>query len=150
MTPPTLWPPEALPATLHATAVSVAGRGVLIRGPAGCGKSSLALQLMALGAGLISDDLVTLIAHDAEVELARPPGVPDAVRIEARGIGPLRVAAAAPVLCNLIVDMGTVEADRLPPPRSVRLGEADIPTLRKVDNPAFPAMVLHYLMQPST
>ena len=41
---------------LHATCVAVDGRGLLILGPSGSGKSALALQLIALGAQLVADD----------------------------------------------------------------------------------------------
>ena len=38
---------------LHATAVAVDGSGLLILGPSGSGKSSLAIEILALGADLI-------------------------------------------------------------------------------------------------
>jgi len=40
----------------HATTVAVAGRGLMIEGPSGSGKSALALELMAFGAELVADD----------------------------------------------------------------------------------------------
>ena len=40
---------------LHASCVAVAGRAVLITGPSGSGKSSLALTLLAHGAALVAD-----------------------------------------------------------------------------------------------
>jgi HPr kinase/phosphorylase len=48
--------PETTRLYLHASAVSLDGNGVLICGASGTGKSTLALQLMALGAELIADD----------------------------------------------------------------------------------------------
>ena len=45
---------------LHGSAVEIEGRAVLICGPAGAGKSTLAAGLIALGARLISDDLSIL------------------------------------------------------------------------------------------
>lgn len=41
---------------LHASCVALDGRGLLILGPSGSGKSALALELMALGADLVADD----------------------------------------------------------------------------------------------
>ena len=45
---------------LHASAVAIEGRAVLITGPSGSGKSGLALDIIALGARLVADDGVIL------------------------------------------------------------------------------------------
>lgn len=47
--------------TIHASAVSLAGRGLLILGASGTGKSGLALEMMSRGAVLIADDRVRLM-----------------------------------------------------------------------------------------
>ena len=57
--------------SLHATAVAVAGSGVLIRGAAGSGKSSLALALIEDPRGdskLVADDRVVLAAQGGALE----------------------------------------------------------------------------------
>ena len=46
--------------SLHATALEISGRAILIAGPAGAGKSTLAAELMREGARLLSDDLTVL------------------------------------------------------------------------------------------
>ncbi len=43
---------------LHASAVAVDGRGCLITGASASGKSTLALEMIALGAELVADDRV--------------------------------------------------------------------------------------------
>ncbi len=45
---------------VHGTLVRVAGSGVLLRGPAGSGKSDTALALIAAGHALVADDGVIL------------------------------------------------------------------------------------------
>ena len=45
---------------MQGTAVTAHGFGLLLVGSSGSGKSTLALQMMSLGAGLISDDIVAL------------------------------------------------------------------------------------------
>ena len=49
------------------TLVEVAAQGVLLRGPAGCGKSDTALALIAAGHRLVADDAVEL--HHADGQL---------------------------------------------------------------------------------
>jgi hypothetical protein len=44
----------------HASAVTVEGRAVAFVGPTGAGKTSLALQLVARGAGFLTDDVLAL------------------------------------------------------------------------------------------
>ena len=71
--------------TLHASCVALDGRGVLILGRSGAGKSSLALELMALGARLVADDRTVLHADDGAPVASCPPAILG--KIEARGVG---------------------------------------------------------------
>jgi len=48
----------AAPILVHATAIAIDGRAVLLRGPSGAGKSDLALRLIDAGARLVADDQV--------------------------------------------------------------------------------------------
>ena len=73
----------------HASCVAWQGRGALILGRSGAGKSALALQLMALGADLVSDDRTELLA-EADALTARAPATIQGL-IEARGVGLMRV-----------------------------------------------------------
>ena len=125
---------------LHASCVAVAGRGVLILGASGAGKSGLALQLMALGAQLVADDR-TIVTAEGETLSARAPA-PIRGLIEARRVGLLRAPALdrAPVV--LAVDMEQAETDRLPPERTARILDRSVPLLRRVDRPYFPAAIL--------
>ena len=131
------------PQTVHASAVAVDGRGLLITGASGSGKSSLALQLIALGATLVSDDRVVLRQrHEGGVFMAAP----DTIRgqIEARGIGVLNTPSA-PAMLTTIVDLDQAETKRLPELRSHMIGSAAFPVIRRVENPAFASMLLVYL-----
>lgn len=120
---------------VHGSSVSVDGRGVLITGAAGSGKSGLALGLMALGATLVSDDRV-ILAADAEggpPRMTAPREI--AGRIEARGIGLLAAETAAGVPLVLIVDLDRPSGDRLPPTRRRTVCGVEIPVVFAGDVP---------------
>lgn len=59
---------------LHAAAVAVAGRAVLVAGSAGAGKSTLAAALVREGASLLSEDLAVLAPRDDRIIVQ--PGYP--------------------------------------------------------------------------
>ncbi len=67
------------------TVVSVKGRGVLIEGAPGSGKSSLALALIDRGAMLVGDDGVALAAMDGRLFASPAPAT--AGLLEVRNIG---------------------------------------------------------------
>ncbi len=128
---------------LHASCVAIEGRGLLIAGASGRGKSALALQMMALGAGLVSDDRVALhLAGDAILASA-PPAI--AGLIEARGLGLLQTQPAGPTPIFALLDLDRDEPDRLPPPRQSDLLGRSVTLLYRVDAPHFPAALVQYL-----
>jgi HPr kinase/phosphorylase len=101
---------------VHATAVAIDGKAVLLRGPPGAGKSDLGLRLIDAGARLISDDQSELRRSGGRV-LVRAPA---AIRglIEVRGIGIVRLPALVGVPLALIADLVAPDrVERLPEPR---------------------------------
>lgn len=129
--------------TLHASCVADRGRALLILGPSGAGKSALALQLMALGAGLIADDRTDLTLHDGH-PVARCPA-PLRGMIEARGLGLLRVDPAPPAPVVLAVDLGRTETERLPPARTIDLLGTTVDLVLGVPGPHLAPALLHFL-----
>lgn len=100
-------------ALLHATAVALGQRGLLLVGPPGAGKSDLALRLIDRGAFLVADDQVR-IARVGHRLLASPPEKLAGL-VEMRGVGIVRRPFAINMPIVLICDLaGAVE--RLPPP----------------------------------
>jgi HPr kinase/phosphorylase len=105
--------------------VALEGCGLLILGRPGAGKSQLALEMIALGATLVADDVLRLRrAGDAVIASAPPAGFG---LIEARGLGLLRLPAARAARVALAVDLDSPEAERLPPSRAIRLLGVRIP-----------------------
>jgi HPr kinase/phosphorylase len=141
------WPPTHLPVAVQGTAVSAEGRGALLIGPTGSGKSSIALQMIALGARLVSDDIVWLEQNGGVPWLSYPPQAPQPPRIEARGLGLIPFDPVPPAPLLLVVDLGRMETARLPRNEMVEIAGTRVRCCHKVDNPAFHAMVLQYLLR---
>ncbi|MDG2003002.1 MAG: HPr kinase/phosphatase C-terminal domain-containing protein [Novosphingobium sp.] len=76
-------------AARQATCVSIGGRGLLIEGPPGSGKSSLALALIDRGAILVGDDGVMLEVRDNGL-IARPHPETSGL-LEIRNLGIMRM-----------------------------------------------------------
>lgn len=136
------------PAMVHGSAVVVDGRALLITGPSGAGKSALAMQMMALGAGLIADDR-TILRREGERIIA---SCPDSIRgmIEARGIGILPVPAASPAPLCAIMDLSQTETKRLPEVRSNCILGKPIRHLKQVEGAYVPAALVQYLKSEGT
>ena len=113
--------------TIHAGCVAIGGRGILIAGPSGSGKSDLALRLIDRGAQLVSDDYTALRVEAGTLLGRAPPRI--AGLIEIRGVGIVRqdVTAEAPIC--LLVDLAQ-PPERLPDGPGKRLiAGCEVPSL---------------------
>lgn len=128
---------------LHASAVALEGAAVCILGASGAGKSALALQLMAMGAGLVSDDRCLIWREGANLRVDAPD--PIRGRIEARGVGILNARAVGPAAVALWVDLDRVEDHRLPPDREKVCLGVSRPILHNIQAQHFAAAILQYL-----
>ncbi|GBQ27073.1 HPr kinase/phosphorylase [Gluconacetobacter sacchari] len=118
---------------VHASCAARDGRGVLLLGPSGIGKSDLLLRLVDAGYDLVADDRVDLAGDQASA----PPAL--AGLIEVRGLGIARlpfVAAARAVLVARLVRPED-RPDRLPVPAHDPL--TGLPEIRL--DPALPSAV---------
>ena len=105
--------------TIHASAVLVGAHAVLIRGPAGSGKSRLALSLIQAAdrrplifARLVADDRVHVQAAHGRL-IARPPPALAGL-LEVRGLGIRRLPHEAMAVVSWVVDLAAATAERLP------------------------------------
>jgi serine kinase of HPr protein (carbohydrate metabolism regulator) len=114
--------------TVHASAVAIAGRAVLIGGRSGHGKSDLALRLIDRGASLISDDYTFLRRVEGKAVASAPATIIG--KIEMRGVGLIEdVETVQDVPVALYVDLDTAP-ERLPEPGgAMMLAGVSIPTV---------------------
>lgn len=111
---------------LHATAVAIGGRAVLLVGQSGAGKSDLALRLIDRGAVLIADDQVALRVDDGVLIAQSPPTIHG--MMEVRGVGIIDMPTIDEAGVALIVDLDATP-DRLPDPRSRDIGGVEVPLI---------------------
>ena len=132
------------PILIHASAVALDGRALLILGPSGSGKSALALVLMSLGAALVADDRTLVTSRPDGPPLASSPDTTRGL-IEARGFGLLAADPAPPTPIAAAIDLAQVETERLPPERHISLAGAEIRLFHRVDSPYLPSVLIQFL-----
>ena len=89
----------------QASGVVLDGRGLLIEGPPGSGKSALTLALIDRGATLIGDDGIALSHRASRLWASPPPNT--AGKLEIRNVGLIDLPVAeAPVALVLRLDRG--------------------------------------------
>ena len=113
--------------TVHASCVSFGGRGILIRGASGAGKSRLAHILILRGplygfeAKLVADDRVAVNVEDGAL-IGRPPE-PLAGLLEVRGLGLIRLPYLPQTRLDLVLDLRAEgEIPRLPTAEDCEIG----------------------------
>ncbi|GAA4770784.1 HPr kinase/phosphorylase [Novosphingobium ginsenosidimutans] len=112
---------------IQATCVAIGGRGVLIQGPPGSGKSSLALALIDRGAMLVGDDGLSVEAQGAVLRAFPPPRIAGLIEVRNVGILTRPVTSFVPIALALRLDPA---APRLPEePEAVLIEGIELPGL---------------------
>jgi HPr kinase/phosphorylase len=114
-----------MPSTIHASAVLVGARALLIRGPSGSGKSRLAFDLISAAGGpvrfarLVADDRAELEAAGGRLLVRPAPAL--AGLIEVHGLGIHRLPYEPVAVVGLVADLAAVDAQRLPEREQTRI-----------------------------
>lgn len=110
---------------VHATCVALDGKGVLLRGEPGSGKSDLALRLIDEGWDLVADDY-TELEDDDGVLRAQPPATIQGL-LEVRGVGIVRLDHATLAQVVAVFDLKPLsDIERLPDPATAKLAGLDV------------------------
>lgn len=116
-------PPDQI---VHASCVAIGGRGVLLGGRSGAGKSDLALRLIDRGAELVSDDYTELRGLGGVLLAEAPPTIADKIEVRGVGIVEMRVAVGVPVCLYADLD---APPERLPEAATIALAGLFIPRI---------------------
>ena len=109
---------------VHGTAIAIAGRAALLRGPSSSGKSDLALRclmqapsrLLPQTVELVSDDQVVIERADQQLLVRAPPAIRGL--LEVRGLGIMRIPAIDSGYLSLVVELVAPDkVERLPQTR---------------------------------
>ena len=96
---------------LHATAVALDGRAVLISGPSGSGKSDLALRMLDRGFVLVSDDRTIVRKEGTRLIVSAPETIKG--KLEVRGVGIVEMEHQNNLPVALVVEL-TRDIQRMP------------------------------------
>jgi hypothetical protein len=107
-------PRTRIETNIHASCVAIGGRGVLLLGRSGSGKSDLALRLIDQGAKLVADDRTILFVKNGALHAKAPVSIMGLLEI--RGLGIVEMPVRTSVKIALAVRLGS-EGARLPSPR---------------------------------
>jgi serine kinase of HPr protein (carbohydrate metabolism regulator) len=106
-------------ATTHASAVLIGAKAVLIRGPAGSGKSQLVWELLQAAAQgalpfarLVADDRAALDVRSGRLLVRPAPEL--AGLLEVRGLGIRRLPYENVAVVGVVADLAAADAARLP------------------------------------
>src|SRR5690349_11014053 len=92
---------------VQGTCVALEGVGILLRGPAGAGKSDLALRLIQSGGILVADDLCQIYRRVEQLLIDLPDQVDPVFRgrIAVRGLGIATLGYFGPAPLGFVADL---------------------------------------------
>ena len=122
---------------LQATCVSLDGRGLLVMGPPGAGKSSLALALIDRGAELVGDD--SLLVEPRDGRLWAKPHPKTRGLLEVRNLGLLPFPAREAVRVALAIRLDPAAPRYAEGPETIEMEGISLPlAVLSPDGPVLP------------
>ena len=135
---------------IHASCVDYDGKGILLLGASGSGKSGLCLELILnYNAVLVADDRVELTAKAGGIYASAPENIKGLLEVRNVGILRLPVKEATRVRPGGRLEPVTQTSERLPQPESCCLENTGLPLLRFYENDtAVAAKIIAFLSFP--
>jgi serine kinase of HPr protein (carbohydrate metabolism regulator) len=121
---------------INATCVVIEKKGLLIAGPAGAGKSDLALRLMDQGARLVADDQTELKIEKDELIASAPASIKGLFEVRHVGLVRMPYVNAASIALYIELTLLHEKLERLPEYEDMFLLDHPVRRLRL---PAFAA-----------
>ncbi|HWI85978.1 MAG TPA: HPr kinase/phosphatase C-terminal domain-containing protein [Sphingomonas sp.] len=90
--------------TIHASCVALDGRGILLTGAPGSGKSDLALRMIDRGARLVGDDGIIIEARGGRLHARSGPNIEGQIEVRGVGILALPFMEEAPLALAISLD----------------------------------------------
>lgn len=141
---------------IHATAILLGDRGVLVKGPSGSGKTTLALALIdhfrsrGIFSRLVADDRLLVSGHAGRLVCRTPPTIAGLAEIP--GLGPRPVAFEAGAVVDLCIRLVRLdEAARFQEDASERIAGCVVPRIDLAERnavAALPAVTARLLLTP--
>lgn len=113
--------------------MAVDGQALVVIGKSGSGKSTIALELMALGATLVGDDRLRLSLEHGKLVVR--PVEEIAGLVEARGLGILHAPYVAEAQVAYVMDLDAPTAPRMPQIECRSVLGQNVPLLRPIEGP---------------
>ncbi|PHQ72332.1 MAG: serine kinase [Sneathiella sp.] len=112
---------------IHGSAVEINGKGVLLIGSSGAGKSDLALRLIDGGARLIADDYTIIEGQkDGSALMSSPDEISGL--IEVRGLGLMKMPYTCSIPLHLVFELTPYgDINRMPDLAEVTLDGVTVP-----------------------
>ena len=116
---------------IHTTCIAIKGKGVLIFGTPGSGKSDLALRcILNKKAILVADDRTNIDISSGKIIASCPENIKGLLEVRGVGIQKMQTTDSCEIKLAIELVKSYTDIERLPEPSYYKIGEIKIPLLK--------------------